>query len=115
MAKCFNVINEGQQHICLVNYTPAADIAKGDVVMVGAKPMIADFAMKNGDAQSAAGFAFGGEYEFALADVAGAATTTAAGTAVYFSDTGALTLTAGDNLFGCVTRNQGDTLWVKQY
>jgi hypothetical protein len=116
MTNCFNVINEGQQHIALENYTPAANIAKGDVVMIEGKAMVADFAMKASVAISEAGFAFGGEYEFALADVDGADTDTVSGTAVYVTDAGALTLTDTDNtLFGIVTRNKTTTLWVKEF
>jgi predicted RecA/RadA family phage recombinase len=116
MANCFNIINEGQQHIALENYTPAANIAKGDIVLIGGRAMVADFGMPTGVAVSAAGFASGGEYEFALADIDGATGGTAAGTAVYITDVGALTLTAASNaLFGVVTRNKTATLWVKEF
>jgi predicted RecA/RadA family phage recombinase len=115
MATAFNIINEGQQTVDLENYTPSAALKKGDLVVIGGKPMLAAYAMK-AEAQREAGFCFGGEYEFAIADVDTAAATTAAGTAVYITSAGALSLTATDNtLFGCVTRNKGETLWVKQY
>jgi predicted RecA/RadA family phage recombinase len=117
MANSFNVINEGQQHIALANYTPSEDIAKGDVVIIGNKAMFADFGMKAGIPVSAAGFAFGGEYEFDIGDVEGANSSTAAGTAVYVKSGGNyLSLSSdGNTQFGIVTRNYTTTLWVKEF
>jgi predicted RecA/RadA family phage recombinase len=116
---CFNIITEGQEKVDLTNYTPAADIKKGDLVVIGGvKAAVADLSYLVADAPIPdAGFAIRGEYRFALADITGAADTTVSGTAVYVDLTaGTLTLTKADGLevFGFVTRNEGDTLWVKE-